>query len=424
MKQNGMLGTDIAVETTRGEALFAAEDRIMFLRNDRGLGVKNGTLGTIEQIERNHMAVRLDDGRGVAFDVKDYADLTHGYATTIHKAQGVTVDRTHVLATPGLDRHAAYVALSRHRDTTDLHYGRDDFADRGKLVRTLSRERAKDMALDYEHARSRFAEQRGVRSAILDTLANERLVDPSHQAPAPDLPDMFEGLDLGGAFEAAVERDMFAGLDLSGIGEPPVERADDLSTAVGRYAGAVQDMQRMTDQRLPVLEQQKIALADAGRALDGVLPHGADDLAAAFAREPGLVSEAAAGRTAAALRAMELEREVRADPELRADRFVETWRHLGRQRDTLTGWQNEDARARVETRMTAMAKGLERDPQLGAALSRRGSQLFGRQWSPEWSPGSRDGGIGRELSDRARTGSIVQALTDSLGRGRNLGIGL
>src|SRR3546814_5698876 len=57
----------------------------------------------------------------------------------------MTVDRTHVLATPGMDRHSAYVALSRHRDGVALHYGRDDFKDRGKLVSTLSRDRPKDM---------------------------------------------------------------------------------------------------------------------------------------------------------------------------------------------------------------------------------------------------------------------------------------
>jgi len=91
----------------------------------------------------------LDDGRSIAFDIKNYNQIDHGYAATIHKAQGVTVDRVHVLATPGLDRHAAYVALSRHRDRVDLHYGREDFADQGKLVRTLGRERGKDMASDY-----------------------------------------------------------------------------------------------------------------------------------------------------------------------------------------------------------------------------------------------------------------------------------
>src|SRR5665213_265255 len=43
----------------------------------------------------------------------------------------------HVLATPGMDRHVAYVSLSRHRDGVDLHYGREDFADRDQLARTL-----------------------------------------------------------------------------------------------------------------------------------------------------------------------------------------------------------------------------------------------------------------------------------------------
>jgi hypothetical protein len=51
------------------------------------------------------MAVRTDDGRSVAFDTKDYAHIDHGYAATIHKAQGMTVDRAHVLATPGMDSH-------------------------------------------------------------------------------------------------------------------------------------------------------------------------------------------------------------------------------------------------------------------------------------------------------------------------------
>src|SRR3546814_5839164 len=116
----------------------------MFLRNERDLGVKNGTLGTLEQVSQQRMAVRTDDGRSLAFDLKDYAHVDHGYAATIHKAQGMTVDRAHVLATPGLDSHGSYVALSRHRESVALHYGREDFADQGKLVRTLSRERGKD----------------------------------------------------------------------------------------------------------------------------------------------------------------------------------------------------------------------------------------------------------------------------------------
>jgi len=146
----GVLGESAAVRTERGERQFAAEDRILFLRNERSLGVKNGSLGTVEKAGADHLTVRLDTGARVDVDLKSYAHVDHGYAVTIHKAQGVTVDRSHVLATPGLDAHASYVALSRHRVGATLHYGRDDFADEAKLARVLGRERPKDMALDFD----------------------------------------------------------------------------------------------------------------------------------------------------------------------------------------------------------------------------------------------------------------------------------
>ncbi|ATY30953.1 Ti-type conjugative transfer relaxase TraA [Sphingomonas psychrotolerans] len=428
MKRNGTLVADIAVKTSRGERLFAADDRIMFLRNERELGVKNGSLGTVEQIDPSRMAVRLDDGRHIAFDLKDYSDVTHGYAATIHKAQGVTVDRVHVLATPGLDRHAAYVALSRHRDAVHLHYGRDDFADGDRLARTLSRDRPKDNALDYEQSTTRFAERRGFdRSAILDALAREPLVDGAHTAPEPERRrGRFAGLRLRvPAADVEQKRGRFDGLKLPTAAQPqPVERGSGLAAAVQRYARAVQDIGRMTGQGLPALEYQKAARAQAAQALDVVQKDGARDLNAAFEREPGLVSEAANGRAANAMRQMQLETELRTNPELRADRFVQTWQQLRSQREKLEGWQNEQARDAVENRMRAMAKGLEKDPALGAALSSRGSQLLGRQWSPEWSPGSRDGGIGAAIGDQARTRSVIQQLTFSIDRRRNLGIGL
>jgi len=38
--------------------------------------------------------------------------LLHGYASTIHVAQGLTVDHAFVLAGPGLNRESGYTALS------------------------------------------------------------------------------------------------------------------------------------------------------------------------------------------------------------------------------------------------------------------------------------------------------------------------
>ena len=152
LNAQGELGANVAVQTERGSREFGENDRILFLKNERDLGVKNGTLGTVEKVAPDRLAVRLDGGPRVDVDLKRYAHIDHGYAATVHKTQGITVDRTHVLATPGLDAHSSYVALSRHRTSTALHYGRDDFADETALRRTLARERAKDMALDYDRS--------------------------------------------------------------------------------------------------------------------------------------------------------------------------------------------------------------------------------------------------------------------------------
>ena len=178
----GELGETYRVATERGAREFAAGDRVYFLRNERGLGVKNGTLGTVERIEGHapgqgdRLVVRLDDGRSVGFDVKDYAHIDHGYAATVHKSQGVTVDRAHVLATSHMDRHAAYVGLSRHRERVDLHWSADQVGSRERLTRVLGRERLKDTSLDYGLARNggRTGDSGGVGADSVRAYAERR----------------------------------------------------------------------------------------------------------------------------------------------------------------------------------------------------------------------------------------------------------
>jgi Ti-type conjugative transfer relaxase TraA len=220
LRVHGELGGDVDVKTERGERAFASGDRMMFLRNERSMGVKNGTLGTVEQVTPGHMSVRTDDGRNVSFDLKDYAHIDHGYAATFHKSQGVTVDQAHILATPGMDRHSAYVGLTRHRDGVQLHYGRDDFADQSKLVRTLSRERSKDMANDYPlpHAPARaFAERREFRfgEVARDMVAKARglFADPDRIAALRGRLDKALGREPSVAPEAKRDADKEPGQD-------------------------------------------------------------------------------------------------------------------------------------------------------------------------------------------------------------------
>jgi Ti-type conjugative transfer relaxase TraA len=350
LRASGDLGDDVTVKAERGERQFATGDRIMFLRNERGMGVKNGTLATIERVSPEGMAVRLDDGRGVAFDTKDYAHVDHGYAATFHKSQGVTVDRAHILATPGMDRHSAYVGMSRHRDDVQLHYGRDDFADHRQLVRALSRERAKDMASDYPRDRETeirdFADRRGLSGEIRLSEAPEKrgveMLAPqrgSSRTTREDPRTIDSGDDNGGAAaerqsrrgmfdgfrplaerpaqaiergqERAPKRSMFDGLKLNAA---PATRVSELAQGASPdrgYRRAVEQVSRSAiammearEQGVPVLEHQKVALERNARALDQLRPQASRDFIAVLDRDPGLIREAAAGRTTPVIDAM------------------------------------------------------------------------------------------------------------------------
>src|SRR5690606_10386297 len=119
-------------QTNDGKREFAPGDRIVFLENNRDLGVKNGMLGTVEAVEPGRVIARLDGAarnlgagtRAISVSMTDYAAIDHGYATTIHKNQGATVDRAFVLASGTMDRHLTYVAMTRHRDSAQLYAGR------------------------------------------------------------------------------------------------------------------------------------------------------------------------------------------------------------------------------------------------------------------------------------------------------------
>ena len=413
------LGDDIRLTVERGARNFANGDRVMFLQNERGLGVKNGSLGTIDQVSRQSISVQTDDGRSVQFDLKDYNKIDHGYAATIHKAQGMTVDRAHVLATPGMDAHSSYVALSRHRDGVELHYGRDDFANQDRLVRTLSRDRAKDMASDYERADpvQSYAERRGI-------TFRERVAEIVRKVVPEKLRDMFDGLrfpgdvpcpDGGRRPERGAPKRERSGTGAERreteaperkVAEHPERELRRVRTrALVRHARAVDaifEAQVMGGEATP--EQMK-ELQKARQVFEEVRPYGSHDAEAAYKKNPELVREAAGGRVNRAVRALQLETELRTDPGRRADRFVERWQKLDH--TSQRQYQGGDIAGYKATRsaMGDMAKSLERDPQLESILANRKQEL-----GIAFESGRR---LGQEL---AFTHGI------DLGRGRGIGI--
>ena len=208
--QNGDLGKSHSITTETGKKAFAINDRIRFLRNERGLGVKNGSLGIIDGIESGVLSVKLDGtNTRVQVDSKFYKHLDYGYAATVHKAQGTTVDRSYVLASTHFDRHTAYVSLSRHRDNATVFYARDDFGGRAheatdeavrrRFMDTLSRARPKELAHDYLEPAT--GSERSLVSQLVVSKWEQENSDVCVQSPSP-----LETNDLDAKQQAAAER--------------------------------------------------------------------------------------------------------------------------------------------------------------------------------------------------------------------------
>ncbi|WP_107677897.1 Ti-type conjugative transfer relaxase TraA [Agrobacterium sp. LAD9] len=182
--ERGIVGEGKIFKTADGERRFDAGDQIVFLKNEGSLGVKNGMIGQVVEAAANRIVATVGDGdqrRQVIVEQRFYNNLDHGYATTIHKSQGATVDRVKVLASLSLDRHLTYVAMTRHREDLQLYYGTRSFSFNGGLAKVLSRRNAKETTLDYERGQLyrealRFAENRGLSIVqVARTMVRDRL---------------------------------------------------------------------------------------------------------------------------------------------------------------------------------------------------------------------------------------------------------
>ncbi|WP_349043207.1 Ti-type conjugative transfer relaxase TraA [Agrobacterium sp. SORGH_AS 787] len=182
--ERGIVGEGHLFRTADGERRFDVGDQIVFLKNEGSLGLKNGMIGHVIEAAANHIVAVVGEGehrRHVVVEQRFYNNLDHGYATTIHKSQGATVDRVKVLASLSLDRHLTYVAMTRHREDLQLYYGMRSFSFNGGLAKILSRRNAKETTLDYERGQLyrealRFAETRGLHIVqVAGTLVRDRL---------------------------------------------------------------------------------------------------------------------------------------------------------------------------------------------------------------------------------------------------------
>lgn len=270
----GQTDGEIVCQTVNGRRAFAAGDRIVLLRNDRALAVKNGMLGTVESVEPDALHLRLDGssggqktGRRLTIRPKDYHSLDHGYATTIHKAQGATVDRSFVMASATMDRHLTYVAMTRHRLQAMLYAGRDEFKNINALTASMSRSGLKETTLDYTDT---FAERRGLKQPPGENIRQQRAMRQS------SLQRRVEGQGQGQGQDAYADR--VANLDLH-LQHQTQEVPAPLVPAITRYDKSVDEIAR--EKARPHLEESMERLRnvatrvyhDAFAACDAIKPH-------------------------------------------------------------------------------------------------------------------------------------------------------
>lgn len=144
LKAQGQLKNEILVDTPRGKVPMAAGEQVMFTKADRGLGVKNGTTGTIQQISAEGVVtVALENGKTARFDAMQKGDSTtpvdYSYAVTVHKSQGMTVDAAFVLASKSMTKENLGVAMTRHRHDAQVFGSKEQFATIPEMLKTLDR---------------------------------------------------------------------------------------------------------------------------------------------------------------------------------------------------------------------------------------------------------------------------------------------
>lgn len=154
LKEDKRLGLGCMAELQNGTKELSPGEEVVFLKNNTALGVKNGTRGVVVDMGiGGDFGVKISPGKTVYFNTEEYNHLDYGYALTIHKAQGLTVDKAYVYASRGMDKHLSYVSLSRHKEKVTLFADNETFRDYADLAHCLSRNGEKDLIQDYANIR-------------------------------------------------------------------------------------------------------------------------------------------------------------------------------------------------------------------------------------------------------------------------------
>jgi conjugative relaxase-like TrwC/TraI family protein len=100
---------------------FSSGDKIVFLKNDKQLAVKNGQSAEILSIKNHNIVAKLESGREINVNTSDYNYINHGYCITVPKSQGMSANRGIVLDDGRSDYSTDYVKISRFKNDVRIY---------------------------------------------------------------------------------------------------------------------------------------------------------------------------------------------------------------------------------------------------------------------------------------------------------------
>ncbi|MFF7115429.1 MobF family relaxase [Streptomyces albogriseolus] len=196
--------------------------RRMTVRGGRDF-VKNGDTWAVQKIlPDGDVVVRHTQHRGRIRLPADYlaAQCELGYASTIHRSQGMTVDTSHAIASTRSNREGVYVQLTRGARTNRIYVALED-GDRldDVLAQIAARRRAQLSATESSAALQREIAAPGRLSAefadVAERATTARLTGLLEHALGADRAAMFMAADAYPALIRALHTAERAGFDLS-----------------------------------------------------------------------------------------------------------------------------------------------------------------------------------------------------------------
>lgn len=143
----GKHGENLAIFSEK-EKNFARGDRIVCLKNDKSLGLTNGQVGYVKEIEKSgKIHVEFKNG-SLKFNIKNqYNYIDYGYAVTDYKSQGSTASNVlyHCDTKKEISFNQAYVALTRGKEDVQIYTDNKE-----AFKEKIEKEKTKTSTLEYD----------------------------------------------------------------------------------------------------------------------------------------------------------------------------------------------------------------------------------------------------------------------------------